>query len=160
MKQKNPKLLSPSEISLTPSLAQFGSDWRACDVHYTMFLGIRRSRRHFMFRNIFLARWILPHRQRHCSPCVLRDGGPGVAAGSSEPVITSMIILAFIIEAVGRGCLILALRLQLQVDISAACPSLCADDSVIDMSLCWPVKWSSRWPRPMLQDRAEAELAA
>jgi len=48
---------------------------------------------------------------------------PRAFEAGAMPVIASIILLALIVAAVGRGSLILALRLRSLLDISAASPS-------------------------------------
>ena len=69
------------------------------------------------------------------SASALHDGGPGAAVGSSVPFIAPIILLALIVAAVGGGGLILALRLQLLLDISADSPSLSANGSVAALTV-------------------------
>ena len=51
---------------------------------------------------------------------MLLDGSPIAAAGSSVHIITSIILLALPVAAVGGGDLILQLHLQSRLDISGA----------------------------------------
>ena len=90
---------------------RFGSDWRACDVHWrrislqgSAFNDIRcdSPRRH-------LLSIIASASSVRELASALRDGGRGAAARRSVPVIGSIVLLALIVTAVGGGNLLLTL---------------------------------------------------
>ena len=64
------------------------------------------------------------------SASALRDGCLGAAAGSALPVIAAIVLLVLIVAAVDGGGLILTLRCQSRLYISAESHSLGADGSV------------------------------
>ena len=87
------------------------------------------------------------------SASALRDNGPGAAVGSSVPFI-AIILLAFIVAAVGGGSLILARRLQSRPNISAASLSLGTDGDVrstlphhAELAALEPAQREAAWAR-------------
>ena len=92
---------------------RFGSDWRACDVHWRR-ISLQGSafnesttfdatvRRHLLSR-------IASASSVRELASALRDGGRGAAARRSVPVIGSIVLLALIVTAVGGGNLLLTL---------------------------------------------------
>ena len=89
----------------------FGSDLRASEVRMRFDLTVLLQE--------LLCR-IAPASSSRDIASTLRDGGLIVAAGCSLHFIAAIILLALIVAGVGGGDLVLELRLQSKLDISAA----------------------------------------